>query len=97
MFDNAGDSLKQIMSAFQSSTVNNESQSWLEEAEKEIQLSRSGMSSRRRSVTSKTAITNDWRFWAAIITGAGFVVAFYNVYQQTGGFVGTGQGPELIL
>lgn len=42
-------------------------------------------------------LTNDWRFWAAIVATAGFASAFWSVYQQTGGLGGTGSGTELII
>lgn len=40
----------------------------------------------------KKKLTDDWRFWAAIIASVGFVSAFINIYSQTGGF-GGGPGP----
>lgn len=45
----------------------------------------------------KKKLTEDWRFWMSIIGGAGLVTAVYNTYQQTGGFIGLGQGPEIVL
>lgn len=43
-------------------------------------------------------LTNDWRFWAAIVATAGFASAFWSVYQQTGGLGGgAGSGAELII
>jgi len=33
----------------------------------------------------KKKLTDDWRFWAAIIVTVGFGSAAFTVYQQTGG------------
>lgn len=75
---------------------------WLREAEQEIKNARLTPSQRRKKENKKgskrlKALTNDWRFWAATIASVGFITAFINVYQTTGGFVGSGQGPELII
>lgn len=45
----------------------------------------------------KKKITDDWRFWAAIITTAGFAAAFYNVFQQVGGFGDGGRSPDELI
>lgn len=75
---------------------NEETPQWILDANKEA--------SKKKMAKNKTkkALTDDWRFWAAIITGAGFASAFFNVYQQTGGFgSGTrgefGDGQELVI
>jgi hypothetical protein len=39
-------------------------------------------------------LTDDWRFWLAIIGAAGFGAAFFSVFQQTGGFEGMGSVGE---
>ena len=57
---------------------------WLINAEKEkIKQEKERLAIARGK--KKKKITDDWRFWAAIITGVGFATAFYSVYQQTGG------------
>ena len=55
---------------------------WIIDAEKAAKLER-----RMRGKKQKK-LTDDWRFWAAIIAAAGFGAAFFSVYQQTGGFGG---------
>jgi hypothetical protein len=64
---------------------------WLVDADKEAKKQRAMRGKKKKK------ITDDWRFWAACITGVGFVSAFFNIYQQTGG-LGTGdKGDELII
>lgn len=55
---------------------------WIIDAEKAAKYER-----RMRGKKQKK-LTDDWRFWAAIIAAAGFGAAFFSVYQQTGGFGG---------
>jgi hypothetical protein len=69
-----------------------ETPKWIVDAEKEAADKRKKEMRKRK----KKSITDDWRFWAAIITGAGFASAFYNIYQQTGGF-GSGERSELVI
>ena len=58
---------------------------WLIDAEKEkIKQEKERLAIARGK--KKKKLTDDWRFWAALITGVGFATAFYSVYQQTGGF-----------
>jgi hypothetical protein len=52
---------------------------WLVDADSEAKK-------KKMRIKKKKAITDDWRFWAAIIAGAGFATAFVNIYKQTGGF-----------
>ena len=69
---------------------------WLQAAEKERKEAKQAA---KRAKKSKK-LTNDWRFWAAIVVTAGFASALWSVYQQTGGFaggMGGGGGPELII
>lgn len=68
---------------------------WLSDAEEEMK--RKKLAKRRQK-----KLTDDWRFWAAIIAGTGFVTAFISIYQQTGGFgFGGGEtgssGNELVI
>jgi hypothetical protein len=63
---------------------------WLLDAEKETKRKKS------LKLKKKKKITDDWRFWGALIAGAGFATAFFQVYQQTGGF-GTNTQEELII
>ena len=64
---------------------------WLVDAEKEAQQKRKNLKKRRRK-----KITDDWRFWAALVAGAGFASAFYSIYMQTGGFDGAGMGGSIF-
>lgn len=85
-----------------SSSKNKGTPDWLKEAEQEMKNARLSPTQRRKKEGKKVnkrlkALTNDWRFWAATIASVGFITAFINVYQTTGGFVGNGQGPELII
>jgi len=78
--------------------IDGKTPAWLKEAERELKRSRMSPSQRKKKNNNKLkAMTNDWRFWAATIASVGFITAFINVYQTTGGFVGSGQGPELII
>jgi hypothetical protein len=54
---------------------------WLTDADKEAKKKRAA-----KKTGKQKKITDDWRFWVAIIAGVGFASAFYSVYQQTGGF-----------
>jgi hypothetical protein len=54
---------------------------WIIDAEKAAKQSRAMKGKKQKK------ITDDWRFWAAIITTVGFATAFYSVYSQ-GGFDG---------
>jgi hypothetical protein len=54
---------------------------WIIDAEKAAKQSRAMKGKKQKK------ITDDWRFWAAIITAAGFGAAFFSVYSQ-GGFDG---------
>jgi hypothetical protein len=78
-----------------------ETPQWLKEAEQEMKKSRQSYTQRRnknkKGNKQLRALTSDWRFWAVTIASVGFITAFINVYQTTGGFVGSGQGPELII
>lgn len=58
-----------------------ETPQWLSEGEKEAKKKRLA-----RKAGKKKKLTDDWRFWLAIIAAAGFGSAFFSVYQQTGGF-----------
>ena len=75
---------------------NEEAPKWLADADK----AQKEEAKKRRQLAGrkKKKLTDDWRFWAAIIGAGGFLTAFYNVFQQTGGF-GTADGPtdELII
>ena len=57
---------------------------WLQQAEAEAKKKKAA----KRNAKKMKKLTDDWRFWAAIIVSVGFASAFYNVYQQTGGFGG---------
>jgi hypothetical protein len=76
---------------------NEETPQWIIDADKE-EAQKKKMKGKK-----KKALTDDWRFWAAIIAGAGFASAFFNIYQQTGGFGsgskggGFGEGQELVI
>eukprot|EP01041_Mallomonas_annulata_P009379 gene9379-19465_t len=63
---------------------------WILDAEKQEKKKKKAMKAKK---TKK--FTDDWRFWAACIAGTGFVTAFINIYQQTGGFGAERQ--ELII
>ena len=56
---------------------NNNVPEWILEAERQRGMKKS-------SGKKEKALTDDWRFWAAMITGAGFATAFFQIYQQTG-------------
>lgn len=64
---------------------------WLQDAEK-AEKKRKAMKGKKQK-----KITDDWRFWISLIAGAGFVSAFVNIYQQTGGFGGGTGTDELII
>ena len=75
---------------------NEETPQWILDANKEASKKK------KMKGKKKKALTDDWRFWAAIITGAGFASAFFNIYQQTGGFGSGskgefGDGQELVI
>lgn len=40
------------------------------------------------------SVTDDWRFWAACITGAGFASTLFSLYQKTGGFGSDSSGGD---
>jgi hypothetical protein len=70
-----------------------EAPQWIVDANKEAEKKKK--ETRRRK---KKSLTDDWRFWTALIAGAGFASAFYNVYQQTGGFgSGAAERQELVI
>ena len=54
---------------------------WLVKADKDAENAKKALKNKR-----KKKISDDWRFWASIIATIGFATAFYQVYQQTGGF-----------
>jgi nitric oxide reductase activation protein len=66
---------------------------WLIDADKAAKQS--------RKIKKKTKkLTDDWRFWAAIIGSVGLLSAAYSVYSQTGFDGGSGSIPnvqELII
>jgi hypothetical protein len=61
---------------------------WIVDAEKAAKKQRQMKGKKQKK------ITDDWRFWGALIAVAGFGSAFFNVYKQTGGFgdMGGGEG-----
>eukprot|EP00596_Hydrurales_sp_CCMP1899_P005385 CAMPEP_0119036344 /NCGR_PEP_ID=MMETSP1177-20130426/4020_1 /TAXON_ID=2985 /ORGANISM="Ochromonas sp, Strain CCMP1899" /LENGTH=431 /DNA_ID=CAMNT_0006996103 /DNA_START=244 /DNA_END=1539 /DNA_ORIENTATION=- len=73
-----------------------ETPQWILDADKEALQKKKGKGKKKK------ALTDDWRFWAGIIGVAGFASAFFNIYQQTGGFgggdsKGFGEGTELVI
>jgi len=73
-------------------TEDEETPQWLLDADK-AEKERKRAARRKRS---QATLTDDWRFWAAIIAGLGFVSAAFNIYQQTGG-AAVGGRSELII
>ena len=70
---------------------------WIMDAEKAAKKQRGGL---KINSKKQRKLTDDWRFWGALIAVAGFASAFASVYQQTGGFgSGTlgGGANELII
>lgn len=71
---------------------------WLADADQAAKRKNKGGGTKSRK---RRRLTDDWRFWAAIIGTAGFVTAFVNIYQQTGGLgggIGGGQqGGEMLI
>jgi hypothetical protein len=66
---------------YYSNTINdNEIPKWLTEADKQATEKKKMMKKRKKK------LTDDWRFWMAIIASISFATAFYSIYQQTGGF-----------
>jgi hypothetical protein len=61
---------------------NDEIPQWLVDANKDAEKQRKQAA---RAGRKKKRLTDDWRFWAACIAGVGFLSAFWNIYQQTGG------------
>lgn len=59
---------------------NDEIPKWLQEADKRAEAARKGIRKRKKK------LTDDWRFWIGVIATVGFATAFFQVYQQTGGF-----------
>ena len=55
---------------------------WLEDAENAAKRERRGSVQKKKG----KKLTDDWRFWMAIIATVGFATAFYTINQQTGGF-----------
>jgi len=51
---------------------------WVREAEKEL-------NKKQVKAKKKKPLTEDWRFWAGLVTLAGFASAAYSVIQKTGG------------
>lgn len=69
---------------------------WLADADQAAKRKNKGGTKSRK----RRRLTDDWRFWAAIIGTAGFVTAFVNIYQQTrglGGGMGGQQGGEMLI
>lgn len=69
---------------------------WLADADQAAKRKNKGGTKSRK----RRRLTDDWRFWAAIIGTAGFVTAFVNIYQQTGGLgggMGGQQGGEMLI
>ena len=69
---------------------------WLADADQAAKRKNKGGTKSRK----RRRLTDDWRFWAAIIGTAGFVTAFVNIYQQTGGLgggIGGQQGGEMLI
>jgi len=52
---------------------------WLADADKEAKKKRAMRGKKKKR------LQDDWRFWLAIIASVGFVSAFWNIYQQSGG------------
>jgi hypothetical protein len=52
---------------------------WLADADKEAKKKRAMRGKKKKR------LQDDWRFWLAIIASVGFVTAFWNIYQQSGG------------
>ena len=80
-----------------SPSMDEEMPKWLADAEQAAKRKSKGTSKSRK----KRRLTDDWRFWAAIIGTAGFVTAFISIYQQTGG-LGSGDtggqpGGEMLI
>ena len=57
---------------------------WIMDAEKAAKKQRGG--GLKSNNKKQRKLTDDWRFWGALIAVAGFASAFASVYQQTGGF-----------
>ena len=52
----------------------------------------------RRMKKKKKKLVNDWRFWMAVIGGAGLLTSLFQVWSQTGGSMGVTPSPsELII
>ena len=61
---------------------------WIVDANKEAERKKKLKGKKKKN------LTDDWRFWAACVVTAGFASAFWNIYQQTGGFGSGPSGPE---
>lgn len=73
------------------SLIAEEPPKWLVDADREAKAE-------RRMKRKKKKLYNDWRFWVAIIGGAGLLTSAYQVWSQTGGYIGNGPNPtELII
>jgi hypothetical protein len=90
-----------LKNAFTKKNKDFEDDNWLQNAEEAIKtdrISREVDMQPANSANSITSLFRDWKFWIAIIFGAGFVSAFISIYQQTNGFsLGAGPGPEMII
>lgn len=62
---------------------------WIIEADNEDKRRKSTKKQKKQKT-----LTQDWRFWAAIVATAGFATAAFNIYQQTGGLL---ERQELII
>ena len=63
-------------------SANEEMPQWIVDADKAARKKKALAGKKKKK------ITDDWRFWAAIVATAGFASAAYSVWQQTGGFDG---------
>jgi hypothetical protein len=63
---------------------------WLSDADKAAKQS-------KKIKRKKKSLTDDWRFWLALVGGVGFLSAAWSVYSQTGFNVGSLPGPQELI
>lgn len=73
-----------------SEMANEEIPKWLSDADKAAKQS-------KKIKRKKKGLTDDWRFWLALVGGVGFLSAAWSVYSQTGFNMGSLPGPQELI
>jgi len=73
-----------------SSMAQEEIPKWLSDADKAAKQS-------RKLKRKNKGLTDDWRFWLALVGGVGFLSAAWSVYSQTGFSMGPLPSPQELI